>query len=99
MKDLNRETVEAKYHDMGLETRYVEDGPGEVYEPHRHAGVHLFTLDGSARIRLDDTEWREVLPGDEVSIADDQLHEAVAGSNGWAYIFATTVEEMQRQGL
>lgn len=68
---------------MGLETRFVEDDSGEVHKPHRHAGVHLFTLNGSAKIRLDEVECREVLPGDEVSIADNQLHEALAGSNGW----------------
>ena len=99
MTGSTQEKIEAKYRDMGLETRLIEDPAGEVYEPHRHGGVFLFTLGGSARVKLDDAEWQDVVPGTETQIADNQLHEVVAGPEGWVYIFATTSDEMKNQGL
>ncbi len=96
---MDRETVEAKYHGMGLETRYVVDEPGEVYEPHEHASVYIFTLEGSAKLRLGDEDWKLVKPGQEVRIEDNQRHEAIAGKEGWKYIFAASEEEIKRLGL
>jgi quercetin dioxygenase-like cupin family protein len=91
--------AEYKYQELGLEVRHIVDEPGEVYEPHRHEGVYLFTVKGSAQIKLDDGEWRTLEPGAEVHIQDDQLHEATAGPNGWEYLFATSPQEMKRQEL
>lgn len=96
---IDRKSIEARYHDKGLETRFIEDHAGEVYEPHRHGGVLLFTLGGSARVKLNDAEWQNVIPGTETQVTDNQLHEAVAGPEGWTYIFATTPEEMKNHGL
>jgi quercetin dioxygenase-like cupin family protein len=96
---MTRQELEEKYSKMGLVTRYITDKPGEVYEPHKHGGVYLFTLKGSAKIKLDDGEWQVIEPGQETSIEDNQLHEAIAGPEGWEYIFAATPEELERQGL
>jgi len=96
---MKRADVEAQYQAMGLATRYIIDDPGTVYEPHAHEGVYLFTLKGSAQVRLGDSGWQTVEPGDETHIKDNQRHEAVAGEKGWEYIFAATPQEMKRQGL
>jgi quercetin dioxygenase-like cupin family protein len=96
---MTRQEVEAKYHAMGLVTRHVADEPGVIYEPHRHGGVYLFTLKGSVDMKLDDKAWRTLAPGQETRVEDGQLHEAVAGPEGWEYIFASTAEEVKRQGL
>lgn len=97
--EFSKEEIKQRYHSMGLETRVVVDEPGTVYESHRHQGVRLFTLRGTATVKLDDAEWRNVKAGDELVILDDQLHEARVGNEPWEYIFATTPEEMERQGL
>jgi quercetin dioxygenase-like cupin family protein len=95
----DREVIESKYEAEGLETRYIEDKPGKEYAPHSHGEVRLFTLSGSARVRLDDQTWTAVKLGDEVVIAEGQKHEAKVGDDGWAYIFAASPDEMKRQGL
>jgi quercetin dioxygenase-like cupin family protein len=89
----------AKYKQLGLEVRYITDEPGEVYTPHRHGSVYLFTLRGSAKIKLDGNAWFSAKAGGEVHIRDNQLHEAIVDSDGWEYLFATTPEEMKQQGL
>ncbi len=96
---MTRQEAEAKYHAMGLVTRYIVDEPGEVYEPHEPEGVYLYTLEGSVKVKLDDDEWQIVEPGQETRIEDNQRHEAIAGSEGWKYIFAASAEEVKRQGL
>lgn len=96
---MNSDDATAKYKRLGLEVRHITDKPGELYTPHRHGGVYLFTLQGSAKIKLDDGRWHSTEPGEEIHIQDNQLHEAVVGSEGWEYLFATTPEEMKRQGL
>ncbi len=96
---MNSADATAKYEQLGLEVRHITDDPGELYAPHRHGGVYLFTLAGSAKVRLDSSEWRATEPGQEIHIQDDQLHEVVVGPDGWEYLFATTPEEMKRQGL
>jgi quercetin dioxygenase-like cupin family protein len=96
---MERNDVENRYSELGLEVRRIVDKPGKVYRPHRHEGVFLFTLKGSAKIKLDDGEWQTTEPGDEIHIEDDQLHEAVSGVDGWEYLFAASTEEMERQGL
>lgn len=96
---MDRAEAEAKYRGIGLVTRYIEDSPLEVYEPHEHEGVYLFTLDGSAKLRLDNGEWQAIEAGQETRIGDNQRHEAVVGKDGWKYIFAASAQEMERQGL
>lgn len=96
---MDAKEAQAKYKQLGLEIRRRIDEPGRVYPPHRHEGVFLLTLKGSAKIKLDDSEWQITKPGDKVRINDDQLHEAVSGPNGWEYLFAASPEEMKRQGL
>lgn len=96
---MNSDEATAKYKQLGLEIRHITDEPGEIYTPHRHRGVYLFTLRGSAKIKLDNGEWRQTEPGREIHIHDNQLHEAIVGPDGWEYLFATTPEEMKRQGL
>jgi quercetin dioxygenase-like cupin family protein len=96
---MTRQEAEAKYHRLGLTTRHITDQPGEIYEPHAHEEVYLFTLTGSLKLRLDNGPWQTVEPGQEVHIKTGQRHEAVAGSNGWEYIFAASAAEIKRQGL
>jgi quercetin dioxygenase-like cupin family protein len=96
---MERKDAELKYRGLGLEVRHIIDEPGQVYTPHRHEGVFLFTLKGSAEIKLDDGEWQTTKPGVEVHIEDAQLHEAVSGTDGWSYLFAASPEEMERQEL
>jgi|SRR5579884_4163718 len=93
---LGSRTKRAKYERMGLETREFQAQPGQMFEPHRHGGVRLFTIAGSADIRLDGGAWQTVSPGVELVIADGQLHEARAGNEDWQYILATTAEEMAK---
>jgi quercetin dioxygenase-like cupin family protein len=96
---LSKQDIEHKYQALGLETRCLVDKPGLVYEPHRHAAVYLYTLKGSAKLKLDNKKWQQVKPGQEIVIHDDQLHEAIVGAGGWEYVFATSPKEMKRQGL
>jgi quercetin dioxygenase-like cupin family protein len=96
---MTREEIEKKYQDKGLVTRYIIDKPGEVYEPHRHGEVWLYTLKGSAKIKLDDKQWITVAPLQEVTIDTNQLHEAIVGNEGWEYVFAASAEEIKRQQL
>lgn len=96
---MTSDDASVKYKQLGLEVRHIIDEPGEVYSPHRHGGVYLFTLRGSAKIKLDDKTWFSTEVGGEVHIRDNQLHEATVGSDGWEYLFATTPEEMKRLGL
>jgi mannose-6-phosphate isomerase-like protein (cupin superfamily) len=95
----SKEEIEQHYREQGLETRYVTDKPGTIYEPHQHGRVYLFTLKGSAKIKLGHGSWHSVEQGQEIVIEKGQLHEAVVGKNPWEYIFAATSEEMQKQGL
>lgn len=95
--DLN--DAKAKYRALGLETRYIVDEPNETSAAHRHASVYLFTVKGSTAIKLDGQDWQTLLPGQEVRIADNQLHEAITGPEGWEYLFAASPEEVKRQGL
>jgi hypothetical protein len=95
----DQEEIERQYHEMGLETRHQVDKPGTTYQPHRHEGVRLFTITGSAMVRLDNEPWQPVGPGQELVIGNDQLHEAKVADEPWEYIFAATPEEMKRQGL
>lgn len=94
-----KEEVEQRYKDQGLETRHITDEPGTVYEPHKHASVRLFTLSGTAVVKLGDEPWQVVEPGQEIIIGDNQLHEAKVGDQPWEYIFAANPEEIKRQGL
>lgn len=99
MSSINIDKIIDTYRKLGLETRVIDDEPGFVHEAHRHSGVRLYTLSGSAGVKLDNKEWLEVKTGDEIIIKDDQLHEAVAGDKGWVYIFAASSEEMMSQGI
>jgi quercetin dioxygenase-like cupin family protein len=95
---MNRQDAEAKYKKMGLETDYVVDEPGKVYEPHRHSEIHIFfTVKGNVRLKLDNKDWQTLEPGQETMIANNQLHEAVVGSEGWEFVFATTPEGMKQE--
>ena len=93
------QAAEDKYKSMGLVALRQSDKPGLVYEAHRHAEVHLYTIKGSAKIKLEDQDWQNLEPGQEFIIGDNQLHEAVVGPEGWEYIFASSPEEAKRQGL
>lgn len=96
---LSKEAIEQQYHDKKLATRHLTDEPGTTYEPHRHSSVYIFTISGSATIKLGDNPWQQVEPGQEIIIENNQLHEAKVGDEPWEYIFATSPEEMKRQGL
>ncbi len=96
---MDLQAVENNYKSLGLVALRQSDKPGFVYEPHRHGEVRLYTVKGSASIKLDDGDWRTTSPGQEIIIHDGQLHEAVAGPEGWEYIFASSPEEAKRQGL
>lgn len=93
-----RDEAEYTYQAKGLETRYIIYKPYKIYKPHAHASVYLFSVKGTAKIKLAD-KWLNVSPGQEIKIESGQVHEAVVGQDGWEYIFATTSEEMKRQGL
>jgi hypothetical protein len=99
LKEALIDEVEWRYRGNGLETIRITDQPGTVYEPHRHEGVRLFTLGGSAMIKLEDNPWQSVEAGEELYIQDDELHEVRVGEQGWEYIFGASAEEMERQGL
>ena len=88
-----------KYEQQGLTVVVVEDEPGEKYELHRHEAVCLYTLSGSAEVRLDEGQWRAMQAGDEVEIGNNQLHEVVVRTAGWKYLFAASAGEVARQGL
>jgi quercetin dioxygenase-like cupin family protein len=94
----NRNDIERKYQWMGLKTKHVVDPPGEVYEPHHHGKVYLYSLGGSLKIRLEQGEWRSIKPGQELIIERHQLHEAVVGPDGWEYIFAWDPKEAEEYG-
>jgi quercetin dioxygenase-like cupin family protein len=96
---MDLQKIEDDYKSQGLTVVRQTDKPGFVYEPHRHGAVRLYTIKGSAKVKLDDQDWQDIEPGQEVIINDGQLHEAVAGPEGWEYIFASSPEEAERQGL
>jgi quercetin dioxygenase-like cupin family protein len=88
-----------KYHELGLLTGIFEDAAGENSPAHRHGAATLFTLAGSAQVCLDGETWQEVAAGSEITIHDDQLHEVIAGPTGWRYLFASSKDEAERQGI
>ncbi len=94
-----QERLTAEFIERGLFTNVYSDEPNEVSKPHAHAGATLVTLKGSADIRVGGGEWQTAIPGDITVIQDDQLHEVRAGEAGWKYLFATSREEAERQGL
>ena len=85
---MNRQDVEAKYKNQGLETEYGFDNPGKVYELHRHEKTYLYTLSGSLELKLDDNDWMELESDTEAIIDENQLHEAKVGPKGWEYVAA-----------
>jgi quercetin dioxygenase-like cupin family protein len=93
------EDIKAKYKKMGLVTFLQVDEPNKTYEPHRHDAVRIYTLKGSAKVKLDNQGWQAFGSGEELVINNNQLHEAIVGPEGWEYIFATSAEEAKRQGL
>ena len=80
-------------------TRHVLDKPGELYKPHQHGKVTIYSISGSAKVKLDKNHWQEINPGQEIVIKRGQLHEAVAGPDGWEYIFAWDPEEGRKYGI
>jgi hypothetical protein len=97
--EINRQEIERGYQESGFETRHVGDGPGAVYQPERYEKVRLFTLRGSAEIKLDDEPWKTVEAGQELVMDDAQMHEARVGKDGWEHIVAASAEELKRLGL
>lgn len=83
-----RGLAESRYKDMGLEVIYAKDQPDKVYEPHSHHATRLFSLSGSVKVRVGESDWREIRPGEEVVIEEGEEHEAITGPEGWEYIFA-----------
>lgn len=94
-----QQKLTADFVRQGLFVGVYSDKPGEISEPHAHAGATLVTLEGSSQIRLDGGVWQTVVPGDTTIIKDDQLHEVKAGAKGWRYLFACSQAEARRQGL
>jgi quercetin dioxygenase-like cupin family protein len=88
-----------EYHARGLLTGIFEEEPHSRSEAHRHGAATLLTISGAARIRLDDQPWQDVSAGTEVTVADNQLHEVVAGPEGWKYLFACSPAEAQKQEI
>jgi quercetin dioxygenase-like cupin family protein len=66
-----------KYKDLGLKFSYEVDKPGKTYRPHAHEKVYLYCLKGSVKIKIDNKEWYELQPGQELIISKGQLHEAI----------------------
>jgi quercetin dioxygenase-like cupin family protein len=89
----------AHFQEQGLFTGIYSDAPNEASTPHAHASATLLTLEGSAKVRLDEGPWRTIVPGDVVHIKNEQLHEVLAGDKGWKYLFAASQQEARRQGL
>jgi hypothetical protein len=57
----------------------------------------LFTIAGSLLFRQgEEGKWREILPGDEVVVDINQLHEGKVGSAGWKWVAAWRSEEAER---
>jgi len=96
---MDMQAIEDKYTHMGLAVFHQSDQPGKIYKPHRHGAVHIYTVKGLAKLKLDNGDWQNVEAGQEIIIQDNQLHEAVVGPDGWDYIFATTAQEARHQGL
>lgn len=90
---------EAKHLALGWFTNTYTEEPGEVSPPHRHGPAHLLILDGSVEFILDGTHRTILNEGDEINVGDGQLHEAIAGPEGFRYAFACPTYEAVRQGL
>lgn len=93
------DAIKERYKALGFETQRQSDKPGTIYKPHRHGETRIYTLKGSAKVKLEGEPWRTFGPDDELIIKDNQLHEAIIGKETWEYIFAASPEEMKRQGL
>jgi dipeptidase E len=77
-----------RYERRGLTAETGLDQPHTRYEPHAHAKRYLGTVAGSLDIRLSGGEWQKLLPGQELVVGAGQLHEALAGPDGWEYVAA-----------
>lgn len=88
----NRATTVAdatrRYERMQLKTEQGTDAPRRRYEPHSHGRTRLMTISGSLDIKLSGGDWQQLLPGQEMVVSAGQLHEAVAGPEGWEYVAA-----------
>ena len=93
MADDLRARFEQEFQRNGWLAEIGEDPAGHIYPPHRHGWTRLVTLGGSLRLRVDGGAWREFKRGDTCDIATNQLHEAVAGSDGWHWLAAWKPEE------
>lgn len=94
--ELNKIEIEQSYRAKGLETEYVVDEAGKVYEPHRHEQTYLYTLSGSVKIKVDDGDWQTLRSGQEFIVGTNQLHEAEVGPEGWEYVAAWNPEEAEK---
>jgi mannose-6-phosphate isomerase-like protein (cupin superfamily) len=78
-----------------LETEMIVDLPGVSYPPHRHHSVILFSLTGSAVLKIDD-ESCEVQAGQIVTIPEGTVHSAEVSNSGWKYVIGWAADEAQR---
>ncbi len=95
---MNTKKIIKRYQKMGLKTKHAFDKPREIYKPHSHGEVRLYSLNGSIKIRKDEKAWEDIKPGQEVVIKRGQIHEAVVGPDGWEYIFVWDEEEAKKYG-
>ncbi len=93
---MNREAVEAKYQAQGLATEYAKDQPGKVYPAHAHEKTFLYTLGGYLQIRTNNGPWHRLEVGEEFVVEENQLHEALAGSDGWEHVAAWDAKEAKK---
>jgi quercetin dioxygenase-like cupin family protein len=78
------EAAAAALRAEGLSAYAWQNGPGDVYAPHRHAyDKVLFCTQGSIRFDLPE-EGRsvELRPGDRLDLAAGTAHAAVVGPDG-----------------
>lgn len=91
---MDKDEIEKCYKNAGLVTEYVRDDPGKVYRSHRHEKTYLSTISGSASIKTELPDSREVLrPGEDFIVGTIEYHKAVVGGNGWEYVAAWGPEE------
>ena len=93
---MNRAEVEHNYKARNLDIEYCNDEPGKIYEPHRHEQTYLYTLSGLVKIKVDDSDWQTLEPGQEFIVGTNQLHEAEVGSEGWEYVAAWDPKEAKK---
>lgn len=87
-KTIDKDLIAEKIQKDGFDPVCINDPPGSVYSPHRHAETKLLVfLQGSMEVKVKDRTY-DCKPGDKLIIAGNVEHSALVGPQGCLFFWS-----------